>query len=118
LINKPKKGEFENMAKNQLFNYLKSGLHKANSEPPRTNTLVMGFTKAQVAKMDFKKPRLIWYDAFTKTFYDQGDSTKIKKSEWKNINAANFKKNAPITNLHYYIPINDTIMAESNKPLG
>jgi hypothetical protein len=105
------------MAKNQLFNHLQNGLHKANSEPPRISTLVMGFTKSQVAKMDFKKPRLIWYDAFTKTFYDQGDSTKIKKSEWKKITATSFKKDAPIANLHYYIPINDTIMKESNQPL-
>jgi hypothetical protein len=77
----------------------------------------MGFTKAQVAKMDFKKPRLIWYDAMTRTFYDQGDSTKIKKSEWKKIGPSTFKKDNPLTNLHYYIPINDTIIAESNKPL-
>lgn len=104
------------MAKNQLFNHLMSGLKKANSEPPKVSTLVMGFTKEQMLIMDVKKPRLVWYDAETKTFYDQGDSTKISKSKYPKINSTNFKKNKPI-NLQYYIPINNTIIQESNKPL-
>ena len=94
------------MAKNNpLFTHLKNGLKNARSTPPQFSTLAMGFTKAQMAKMDLKKPRLIWYDAGTKTFYDQGDSTKIKKSEYSKINMMNFKKNNPITDLQYYIPI-------------
>lgn len=102
---------------NQLFNNLKSGLRRANSAPPQYSTLALGFTKIQMAKMDLKKPRLIWYDATTKTFYDQGDSTKIKKSDWTKVNQMTFKKNNPIPNLQYYIPINNALIQESDKPL-
>lgn len=101
---------------NQLFNQLKNGLKNANSAPPQCSTLAMGFTKTQAMMFDFKKPRLIWYDALTKAFYDQGDSTKIKKSEYTKINQQNFKKDKPIT-VQYYIPINDTVIRESDKPL-
>lgn len=102
---------------NQLFTHLKNGLKNANSAPPSLSTLALGFTKMQMLKMDLKKPRLIWYDVETKTFYDQGDSTKIKKKDWSKVNQSNFKKNAPLTNLQYYIPINDNMIEESNKPL-
>jgi hypothetical protein len=102
---------------NNLFNSLKNGLRKANSAPPTCSTLALGFTKMQMAKMDLKKPRLIWYDALTKTFYDQGDSTKIKKSDWTKVNHLTFKKDAPLNNLQYYIPINNDLIQESNKPL-
>lgn len=101
---------------NSLFNQLKNGLKKANSAPPQFSTVVMGFTKEQMLRMDLKKPRLVWYDSVTKKFYDQGDSTKIKKSEYSKINSMNFKKDKPIA-LEYYIPINNTIITESNKPL-
>ena len=90
---------------NKLFNSLKNGLHRANSEPPKFSALVMGFTKAQMLKMDLKRPRLIWYDAITKKFYDQGDSTKIKKDDWSKFNSMNFKKDMPLNDLQYYIPI-------------
>lgn len=100
-----------------IFNQLKNGLRNAKSAPPQMSTLAMGFTTMQMAKMDLKKPRLIWYDASTKTFYDQGDSTKIKKSEWQKINQFNFKKDRPVTNLQYYIPINNALINESNQPL-
>jgi hypothetical protein len=102
---------------NQLFQHLKSGLHRADSNAPYTSTLALGFTKIQMMKMDLKKPRLIWYDVSTKTFYDQGDSTKIKKSDWTKVNQFTFKKDKPITNLQYYIPINNDLIAESDKPL-
>jgi hypothetical protein len=101
---------------NQLFNHLKSGLKKANSAPPQYSTLVMGFTKEQMFKMDLKRPRLVWYDAVSKRFYDQGDSTKIKKSDYSKINALNFNSDKPIV-LEYYIPINNTIINESSRPL-
>ena len=104
------------MAKNQLFNHLKDGLKNANSAPPQFSTLVMGFTKEQMLRMDLKKPRLVWYDAITKKFYDQGDSTKIKKSDYSKINSSNFKKTDPIS-LQYYIPMTTTIIQESDKPL-
>jgi len=105
------------MAKNQLFDYLKNGLHNANSAPPETSTLAMGFTKFQMIKMDLKKPRLIWYDAEKKQFFDQGDSTKIKKSEWKKISQDNYKKDKPLTNLQYYIPISDSMMLVAEQPV-
>ena len=101
------------MAKNMLFEHLKSGLRNANGAPPSNSCVALGFTKVQVLTMNFRKPRLIWY----KTFYDQGDSTKIKKSNWTKINSENFKKGNPISNLQYYIPMNDTMIAESNQPL-
>jgi hypothetical protein len=101
---------------NNLFNQLKNGLKKANASPPQFSTVVMGFTKEQMFRMDLKKPRLVWYDAISKTFYDQGDSTKIKKSDYSKINSTNFKKDKPIV-LEYYIPINNAIITESNKPL-
>ena len=68
--------------------------------------------------MDLKKPRLIWYDAASQTYYDQGDSTKIKKSQYSKINSSNFKKDRPIKDLEYYIPINQEIINESDKPLN
>ena len=101
---------------NNLFNQLKSGLRNAKSAPPQFSTLAMGFTKTQMLTMDVKKPRLVWYDALSKTFYDQGDSTKIKKSDYTKINSTNYKKDKPLQ-MQYYIPINNDIIAESNKPL-
>lgn len=98
------------MAKNQLFEHLKNGLRKANSAPPQHSCLVMGFTKIQMLKMDLKKPRLVWYDALSKTFYDQGDSTKIKKEDWAKINMMNFNHDKPLTDLQYYIPITSDTM--------
>lgn len=102
---------------NQLFNQLMGGLRNARSAQPEIDTLAMGFTKTQMLTMNVKKPRLIWYDASTKTFYDQGDSTKIKKSDYTKINATNFKKTHPMSDLQYYIPINNAVIEESNKPL-
>ena len=82
---------------NNLFSQLMGNLKKANSNPPAFDTIALGFTKAQMLKMDMKKPRLIWYDAKTKSFYDQGDSTKIKKKDWTKINATNYKKDKCLT---------------------
>lgn len=102
---------------NNLFSMLSSGLRDADKEVPENDLLAMGFTKAQVAMFKFKDPRLIWYDAKTKTFYDQGDSRKVNKSKYKDITAKTAKKDKPIKNLKYYIPINQQIVDESNKPL-
>lgn len=102
---------------NNLFSQLMGNLKKANSNPPAFDTIALGFTKAQMLKMDMKKPRLIWYDAATKSFYDQGDSTKIKKKDWTKINATNYKKDKKMSDLQYYIPINQAMVDESNKPL-
>ena len=113
---KLQKGKIFTMA-NQLFNQLMGGLRNARSAAPEHDTLAMGFTKTQMLTMNVKKPRLIWYDAATQTFYDQGDSTKIKKSEYTKINSMNFKKSRPMNDLQYYIPINNTVIEESNKPL-
>ena len=99
----------------QFFNQLKSGLRNADRDTPNGSLLALGFTKAQVAKMSLKKPRLIWYDAETKTYYDQGDSTKIKKDDWTKTNQSTFKKDAPMKNLMYYIPINNSLVSESDK---
>lgn len=101
---------------NQLFNMLANGLRKAAVKPAQ-DTLAMGFTRQQIFTGKMKKPRLIWYDAATQTYYDQGDSTKINKSQYSKINSSNFKKDKPIKDLEYYIPINQTIINESNKPL-
>ena len=103
---------------NNLFSQLMGNLKKANSNPPAFDTIALGFTKAQMLKMDMKKPRLIWYDAKTKAFYDQGDSTKIKKKDWTKINATNYKKDKCLTDLQYYIPISQAMVDESNKPLN
>lgn len=100
---------------NQLFNQLKNGLRKADGAHPEHSTVAIGFTKFQMVKMDLKKPRLVFYDKKTDTFYDQGDSTKIKKSEWCKINESNFKKNVPMKNLQYYCILNEETVAESNK---
>jgi hypothetical protein len=100
---------------NQLFNQLKNGLRKADGPRPEKSTVAIGFTKFQMLKMDLKKPRLVFYDAQTDTFYDQGDSTKIKKTEWCKINQSNFKKNVPMKNLQYYCILNESVVAESNK---
>lgn len=105
------------MGKNNLLAMLSSGLRDAERQIPECDTLAMGFTKIQMLKMDLKKPRLIWFDSASKIFYDQGDSTKISKSQYSKITAKNFKKDRPINNLKYYIPINNTIIAESDKPL-
>lgn len=102
---------------NNLFNMLASGLRKASVKPAH-DTLAMGFTTQQIFTGRMKKPRLIWYDAKTQTYYDQGDSTKIKKSQYSKINATNFKKDKPINDLGYYIPINQEIINESDKPLN
>ena len=102
---------------NNLFSQLMGNLKRANSQPPAYDTIVLGFTKAQMLRMDMKKPRLFWYDSASKQFYDQGDSTKIKKNKWTSINATNFKKDKVLTDLQYYIPINQAMVDESNKPL-
>lgn len=102
---------------NNLFNMLASGLRKA-AVKPATDTLAMGFTRQQIFTGQMKKPRLIWYDAASQTYYDQGDSTKIKKSQYSKINSSNFKKDRPIKDLEYYIPINQEIINESDKPLN
>lgn len=102
---------------NNLFSMLSSGLRDADKELPETDILAMGFTKAQVAMFKLRDPRLIWFDAKSKTFYDQGDSRKTSKSKYKDITAKTFKKDKPIKNLKYYIPINQQIVDESNKPL-
>jgi hypothetical protein len=99
----------------QFFNQLKSGLKNAERDTPKVSLLALGFTKAQMAKMSLKKPRLIWYDAATKTYYDQGDSTKIKKSDWTKTNQLTFKKNNPMNDLVYYIPINNSLVSDSNQ---
>ena len=100
-----------------LFDQLKGNLKNANSTPPAMSCVALGFTQAQMLTMKLNKPRLIWYDALTKTFYDQGDSTKIKKANWLKVNANNFNKDVPMNNLKYYIPINGMMVEESNKPL-
>lgn len=99
----------------QFFNTLKGRLKHAEREVPAIGTLALGFTKSQMMKMSLKKPRLVWYDAATKTFYDQGDSTKIKKSDWTKVDQFTFKKNAPMKDLQYYIPINSAIVSDSNQ---
>jgi hypothetical protein len=58
---------------------------------------------------------LIWFDATTQTFYDQGDSTKIKKSDWTKINSDNFDKKKPMKDLKYYIPIDSGLVQEASK---
>lgn len=103
------------MAKNNLFEHLKSNLRNADRDIPNMSTLALGFTKKQIAKLDMKHPRLIWYDMFTRKFYDQGDSTKKSKSDWHKINSTNFDKSKPLTDLSYYIPINNQIMTEAEN---
>ena len=99
----------------QFFNQLKGNLKKADRDTPKTSMLALGFTKAQMAKMSLKKPRLIWYDAVTKMYYDQGDSTKIKKSDWTKTNQMNFKKDKPMSDLSYYIPIDNSTESASDQ---
>ena len=103
------------MAQIDFFNQLKGRLKNARSQPPVISTAALGFTGEQMMKMNLKRPRLIWYDAMSKKFYDQGDSTKIKKSDWMKINSTNFKKDKPIDDLRYYIPIDAPLMQESTK---
>lgn len=102
---------------NNLFSMLMNGLRNAKNAPPDHSLLAIGFTKQQMLTKNLKKPRLIWYDKSSNTYYDQGDSTKIPKSKWNNINATNFKKDKPMNNLDYYIIMNQTTVAESDKPL-
>ena len=115
---------------NNLMSMIKKGLADADKQHPNTDALVMGFTKDQVRNMNPMalamlmrkkgsglKPKLIWFDAASDTFYDQGDATKINKSEYDKINATNFKKDTPLTKLKYYVPINRAILNESDKPL-
>ena len=99
----------------QFFNQLKSGLRRADRETPNTSLLALGFTKSQMAKMSLKKPRLIWFDFDTKTYYDQGDSTKIKKSDWTKTNHLTFKKTSPMKDLAYYIPIDNSLVNDSDQ---
>ena len=105
------------MAQIDFFNKLKGKLRNAKSQAPMMSTAALGFTDSQIWTMQLKKPRLIWFHAPTQTFYDQGDSTKIKKSEWTKINDSNFKKDKPMKDLKYYIPIDGEIVKESNKHL-
>ena len=84
------------MAKNKLtslplFQMLANGLRDINDGCPENDCLVIGFTDKQMAKMDLKHPRLIWYESKSKTFFDQGDSTLIRQKEWYKIilNAGN-----------------------------
>lgn len=99
----------------QFFNTLKGRLKHADRDVPKTSLLALGYTNAQMIKMSLKKPRLVWFDAASKTFYDQGDSTKIKKSDWTKTNQLTFKKDAPMKDLKYYIPINNELVADSNQ---
>lgn len=115
---------------NNLMSMVKNGLTDADKQMPEKDILAMGFTKDQVKHMNpvalamlmMKKgsglnPKLIWFDAATGKFYNQGDAAKINKSEYSKINAQNFKKDKPINNLKYYVPINNAMIEESNKPL-
>lgn len=104
--------------KNNLFNMLKNGLRDAEKDKPNEDLLAMGFTNIQMKKMDLKRPRLIWYDSETEKYYDQGDSTFIKKSDYTKINKNTFKKDRPMDNLKYYVIINQRVVDESNKPLN
>ena len=102
------------MSQNTLFQQLRNGVRKANVLPTQS-TLAMGFSTQQMLTGNLKKPRLLWFDIVTKKFYDQGDSTKIKKEDWYKVNQDNFKKKE-MKDLSYYIPINSQIIDESNKP--
>lgn len=101
---------------NQLFEKLKNGLHNAKSEPPKTDTLAMGFTKLQIVKMDMKHPRLIWYDAEKNVFYDQGDSTTYDKKKLEAINSKTCKRNKPMKDLAYYVPVNTNMVKDITPP--
>lgn len=101
------------MSQKNLFNTLTSRLRNANSQPPKFDCVALGFTNKQIMTMSLKKPHLIFYHAATNTFHDQGDSTKIKKSNWTKVNSENYK-NKPMNDLKYYIPIDDGVMSEAN----
>ena len=66
-------------------------------------------------KMDLKHPRLIWYDAKSKTFFDQGDSTLIRQKEWYKINANNYNKNRPMSTLKKYVILNNKTLKEAEN---
>ena len=115
---------------NNLMSMVKNGLTDADKQKPENDILAMGFTKDQVKHMNpialamlmTKKgsglrPKLLWFDAESGIFYNQGDAAAMNKSDYAKINATNFKKDKPVNNLKYYVPINNEIIEESNKPL-
>lgn len=108
------------MAKNKLtslplFNMLANGLRDISNSYPEDDCLAIGFTDKQMLKMDLKHPRLIWYDAKSKTFFDQGDSTLIRQKEWYKINANNYNKNRPMSTLKKYVILNNKTLKEAEN---
>jgi hypothetical protein len=104
------------LTNNPLFKMLSNGLRDAKSNSlPEKDLLCIGFTDIQMKRMDLKRPRLIWFDSNSETFYDQGDSTLIKKEDWYKINAMTFKKNNPMSNLNKYVILTRDTLKEAEN---
>lgn len=119
MLNLKNRKAIKDMAKNKLtsmplFNMLAKGLRDVKKDAlPEKDILAMGFTDKQMARMDLKHPRLIWYDAKTKTFYDQGDSTLIKRKDWYKINEKTFNNNRPMSTLQKYVILSKDTLKEA-----
>ena len=98
------------LLKNPMLQKLLNNLRNAKDEKPTQDTILLGYTKLQIKTLNLKKPRLVWFDAASGNFYDQGDSTAIKKADWYKINKDNYKKTTVMKNLEYYVLIDNNIM--------
>ena len=100
-----------------LFGTLCANMRKVDYQNlPKQSFVCMGFTDQQIKFLKVKHPKLIWYDAEKQMFFDQGDSTKIRKTEYLKINKSNYNASNPMKNLAYYIMIDGQTIEESNHP--
>ena len=100
---------------NPMVKALLDNLRKASEEKPSEDMLLLGYTKIQMRTMQLKKPRLIWFDKASGTFYDQGDATLMKKADWYKVDKDNFKKDRPMHNLEYYVLCTKEVMQMTNQ---
>lgn len=109
------------MAKNKmmqtpLFGMLLNGLRDVQKDAlPEEDLLAIGFTERQMKRMDLKHPRLIWFDAKSKTFYDQGDASLMKQKDWYSINEKTFKRNKPLDSLSKYCILKTSVLKEAEQ---
>ena len=103
------------LLQNPMVKRLLDNLRNAKDDKPSQDTIALGYTKIQMRTLNLKKPRLIWFDAESGIFYDQGDSTAIKKADWYKVNKDNFKKTTPMKNLEYYVLIDRNLMHDIER---
>lgn len=108
---------------------LKGRLRNAETDKPEQSCLVMGYTKTDLPKNPSPlllmnknymnqlgtKAHLLWYDAESETFYDQGIARKMKPADYSGTNSTNFKKDKPTKNISLYIPIDREVVSEATN---